>query len=64
MRKLIILSFVLLSACIEEGSDKTSIMNKICLDNIEYWFKAAGGTAVMSPRVDPKTMTFVRCEEK
>ena len=64
MRKLIILSFVLLSACIEEGSDLTSIMNKICLDNVEYWFRAAGQTAVMSPRIDPKTMAFVSCEEK
>ena len=67
MKKLIILAFIMLSACIEgieESSDPTSLMNKICLDNVEYWFRAAGQTAVMSPRIDPKTMTFVRCEEK
>lgn len=52
----------MLSACIEDGSDRTSLMNKICLDNVEYWFRAAGQTAVMSPRIDPKTMAFVSCE--
>lgn len=62
MRKLIILAFIMLSACIEDGSDRTSLMNKICLDNVEYWFRAAGQTAVMSPRIDPKTMAFVSCE--
>ena len=62
MGKLIILAFIMLSACIEDGSDRTSLMNKICLDNVEYWFRAAGQTAVMSPRIDPKTMAFVSCE--
>ena len=64
MKYIVLLSVLFLAGCIEDGSDQTSIMNKICLDNVEYWFRAAGQTAVMSPRIDPKTMAFVSCEEK
>lgn len=64
MKKLIILAFVLLSACMEDGSDQTGTMSTICLDGVQYWTRQAGHGRVMAPRIDPVTLTFVRCMEK
>ena len=30
-----------------------------CIDGVEYWIRLSG---YMAPRVDPETLTFVRCE--
>lgn len=33
-----------------------------CIGGIEYWTRANGHQGYMAVRVDPETMTFVRCE--
>jgi hypothetical protein len=53
-----------LTGCVEEGSDQTSGMVTMCLDGVAYWYDGQGQSQMMSPRVDPETLTFVRCEEK
>jgi hypothetical protein len=32
-----------------------------CIDGIEYWTRANGYQGYMAVRVDPETLTFVRC---
>lgn len=54
---------VTLSACVEEGSDQTTDMITICLDDVAYWFDGQGQSQMMSPRIDPKTLTFIRCKD-
>lgn len=34
-----------------------------CIGGIEYWAHANGYQGYMAIRVDPETLTFVRCEE-
>lgn len=55
-----------LTACtIEEGQDVTELTTSVCLDGVEYWTMYLGANAgVLAPRVDPETLTFVRCAEK
>ena len=54
-----------LSACVEEGSDQTSDMITMCLDGVAYWYdgQGQGQTQMMAPRIDPKTLTFIRCKD-
>lgn len=66
MRKTIvafIILFLLVGCGKEEGSDQTSDMTTICLDGVAYWYDGVGNTQMMSPRIDPKTLTFIRCEK-
>lgn len=55
-----------LMACTpEEGADVTSAVTPLCIDGVQYWTMYMGSQAgLMSPRVDPETLTFVRCTEK
>ena len=56
-------SIALLSGCIENGDDVTSDMKNICIDGVQYWVDSEGSNLqMMSPRIDPVTLTFVRCE--
>ena len=66
MRKTIvafIILFLLVGCGKEEGSNQTEDMTTICLDGVAYWFDGAGAGQMMAPRVDPETLTFIRCEE-
>lgn len=66
MRKTIvafIILFLLVGCGKEEGSDQTEGMTTICLDGVAYWFDGMGQSQMMAPRVDPETLTFIRCEE-
>lgn len=66
MRKTIvafIILFLLVGCGKEEGSNQTEDMTTICLDGVAYWFDGMGQSQMMAPRVDPETLTFIRCEE-
>jgi uncharacterized protein YcfL len=66
MRKTIvafIILFLLVGCGREEGSNQTEDMTTICLDGVAYWFDGMGQSQMMAPRVDPETLTFIRCEE-
>ncbi len=55
-----------LTACtIENGQDVTELVTAVCLDGVEYLSMGMGANAgLLAPRVDPETLTFVRCTEK
>lgn len=55
-----------LMACTpEEGTDVTSTVTPLCFDGVQYWTMSMGSQAgIMSPRVDPETLAFVRYTEK
>ena len=58
-------SLALMACTPEEGADVTSAVTPLCIDGVQYWTMYMGSQAgLMSPRVDPKTLTFVRCTEK
>lgn len=63
---LIALMGLALMACKpEEGQDVTNSVSSLCVDGVQYWTMYMGRQAgVMTPRVDPETLTFVRCVEK
>lgn len=58
-----VLALSLLVACVEEGEDVTEDMTVACIDGVEYWFDGIGQSQMMAPRIDPETLTFVRCEK-
>jgi hypothetical protein len=63
----IILMSLTLAGCIEDGSDITNSKSVIavCIDNVEYWVIYPESTSQsMAPRIDPKTLSFVRCKAK
>ena len=33
-----------------------------CIDGVQYWYRNAGHSGYMAARIDPETLTFVRCE--
>lgn len=58
-------SLALMACTPEEGADVTSAVTPLCIDGVQYWTMYMGtGDDVLSPRVDPETLTFVRCMEK
>lgn len=61
---------VLLFALTACKSDRETIRSETdrayhveCIDGIEYWVRTYGYRGVMAVRVDPETMTYVRCGE-
>jgi hypothetical protein len=32
-----------------------------CIDGVEYWHRSGSSRSVLAVRVNPETMTFVRC---
>jgi hypothetical protein len=63
---LILIAAITLSACVEDerpvvksGSDRS--FRAECVDGIEYWVRHSGHQGYMAVRVDPKTLTFVKC---
>lgn len=65
MKYVIIASILFLSACTEDGSDQTDDMITVCLDGVSYWVDGEDTQSqMMAPRIDPKTLTFIRCEVK
>lgn len=65
MKYVAILSLIFLASCIEDGSDSTYDMITTCLDGVAYWVDGENtDQQMMAPRIDPKTLTFMRCEGK
>lgn len=67
MKYLVLASLVFLAACVEDGDDLTNKHNTItiCLDGVEYWMiNPDTQSQTMAPRVNPDTLTFIRCEAK
>lgn len=62
MKYVILASVLFLAACKENGSDQTDDMITICLDGVSYWFDGLSQSQMMAPRIDPETLTYVRCK--
>ena len=67
MKKIIALALIgfALTGCVEEGDNITNAHNTItvCLGGVEYWLLHAETHAqALAPKVDPTTLTFVRCK--
>jgi hypothetical protein len=61
-----ILSMLALTACVEDErpvvkSDSDRSYRVECVDGIEYWVRHTRHKGYMAVRVDPDTMSFVRC---
>jgi hypothetical protein len=61
-----ILAVLALTACVEDErpvvkSDSDRNYRVECVDGIEYWVRHSGHQGYMAVRVDPDTMSFVRC---
>jgi hypothetical protein len=64
---IIFTAMLALTACKEDtppifGSESGRNYRVECIDGVEYWLRARGRLGFMALRVDPETMTFVRCE--
>lgn len=66
MKYIALMSLIFLTACESiDGTDQTYDMITFCLDGVSYWVDGEGSQyQMMAPRIDPKTLTFVRCEGK
>jgi uncharacterized membrane protein len=67
MKYVFIMAAVLaLAACKDERSAVESESGRNyyveCVGGVEYWFRVVGYQGFMAVRVDPETLTFVRCE--
>lgn len=60
-----LMALVALSACNDERPSREGTSGREyrveCIGGIEYWQRSAGHSAMLAVRVDPETMTFVRC---
>jgi hypothetical protein len=64
---LVATALVTLAACKEESTVDSNTVRQYtveCIDGVEYWRRTARHSGYMAVRVDPETMTFVRCEVK
>jgi hypothetical protein len=63
---LVIVSVLFLVACEEKNNtNQTSDMITVCLDGVAYWVDGEDTYfQMMAPKIDPETLTFVRCEGK
>lgn len=60
---LLVIAALTLAGCIEDGKDATTDMIIVCLDGVEYWVDGENTQQqMMAPRIDPETLSFVRCE--
>ena len=67
MKKIVALMLVgfALTGCVEEGANITNAHNTItvCLSGVEYWLLSPEKQSqALAPKVDAKTLTFVRCK--
>jgi hypothetical protein len=57
---------VALAGCRDERPSTESVSGNTyrveCIDSVQYWIIGSGNSQMMTARVDPKTLTFVRCE--
>lgn len=62
---LVTTAILVLAGCNDETSNAKSESGRTykveCIDGVEYWIRAGGNRGYMAVRVDPKTMSFVRC---
>lgn len=66
---IMIASFAILSACIPDAREKVAsevgqTYTVECINGVEYWKQSRGYGGYMAPRINPETLTFVRCGEK
>ena len=66
MRKLAIVSLLLLTGCYTETTgDVVNGFKITCMNGVSYYFNSAGGYGKsLAPVIDPVTLTYVRCEGK
>jgi len=64
---MIVIAALTLAACKKEDerptveSDSGRNYRVECVGGIEYWVRYSGHNGYMAVRVDPETMSFVRC---
>lgn len=58
----LIILIYLIETSIENYTLDPTEMQVICIENVEYWFKRDGYSAVMSPRFDAETGDIVVCD--
>jgi hypothetical protein len=63
---LIVTALVTLAACKEDErptveSESGRTYRVECVGGVEYWVRANGHQGYMAVRIDPETMSFVRC---
>lgn len=65
MKYAILFAAVFLTACVDErpsAQSESGLRYYVeCIGGIEYWTSVVGQTGFMAVRVDPETLTFVRC---
>jgi hypothetical protein len=63
---LVLTALFALSACQYDGPTavgNSGIEYRVeCIDGIEHWLRNRGRTSLLAVRVNPETLTFVRCE--
>jgi hypothetical protein len=70
---LIVIAVLSLAGCEVENNTSAKTADSIssnsgrpyqieCIDGIEYWHRTFNSVGFLAVRIDPKTMTFVRCE--
>jgi hypothetical protein len=62
----LILSLSVLAGCIEDNretvpSNSGSKYKAECIDGIEYWLHRRGNAGYLAVRIDPETLSYVRC---
>jgi hypothetical protein len=62
---LIVAALVTLTACIDERPSVESESGRNyrveCVGGVEYWVRTNGHQGYMAVKVDPSTLSFVRC---
>jgi len=55
-----------LAGCKDERPSTESVSGNTyrveCIDGVQYWIRGYGRSQMMAPRINPETLTFVRCE--
>jgi hypothetical protein len=68
----LIVVLVFVAGCVSEAEQSTPSTSSRyvgetyeleCIDGVEYWFRAVGNKGYLAPRIDPETLTYVRCTE-
>lgn len=62
MKYITLIALLALTGCMSPGSDQTTNMITICLDNVSYWYGGGGGSQMMAVRIDPKTLQPMLCK--
>lgn len=45
----------------KEGENLTEDYVAVCIGDVQYWSRGVGQSAVLVPRIDPETLSFLNC---